>query len=325
MHTVITSLYEPITRYITSSSNRNIRNLVIVLFTSFVVSACSSDDDGDSGELEPVVTTRESGFMVTTQSANGVTVHTLTAPESVFANSTHLIETDNTLIAFDTQFLLPFAVDMRAYATELGKPIDRVFITHEHPDHFLGSEAFNDLPIFAIQEVSDAIMLSGAAEVAEKQADFGTDSIASTFVVPEIVEPSSIAIDGVTFELEKVIDAEASSQLVIRLPDHGIVITGDIVYSGVHLILAGQPDTWTIALNNLTATSSEYPIVLAGHGVPADPSVYDVNIRWLAKAQELLDTVDNADDFRQGLIDAFPELTMPAAIDFATPIFFPEG
>ena len=268
---------------------------------------------------------RESGLTLTVQSADDLVVHSLTAPEQVFANSTHIIETANSLVVVDTQFLLPNAVDVRAYADELGKPIDRVFITHAHPDHVLGSEAFADVPMFALEDVSAAIAANGDAEVAEKQGDFGADAIAGSYVVPEVVEPGTVEIDGVVFELAEITDAEAEVQMVIRVPEAGVVATGDIVYSGVHLILAGPIDTWTAALTDLAADADGYPVVLPGHGLPTDPSVYDTDIAWLAEAGALLDTVDNAEDFKQGLVDAFPELGMTAAIDFVTPFLFPEA
>ncbi|MEM7343267.1 MAG: MBL fold metallo-hydrolase [Chloroflexota bacterium] len=267
--------------------------------------------------------TRESGLTVTVQDVDGVVVHSLTAPEQVFANSTHIIETANSLVLIDTQFLLPNALDYRVYADSLGKPIERLIITHEHPDHFLGSEAFADVDIYALAEVSDAIAAIGQAEVDEKQADFG-DAIASTFVVPTVLEPGAIEIDGVTFEFELVRDAEAEIQVVTKLPDYGVVSVGDIVYSGVHLILAGPPPTWTEALENLKAESADYPIVLAGHGFPGGPSLYDENIAWLAKAGELLGTATSGADFKAGLVDAFPSLGMDAAIDFVTPFLFPD-
>lgn len=307
---------------------QGISKLALVVVATIGLSACSSDDAVSTSTTLPTfsapeVTTRDSGMVVSVRETSDVTIHTLTAPESVFANSTHLIETANSLVAIDTQFLLPNAQDMRAYADSLGKPIDRVYITHEHPDHFLGSEAFNDRPVFALQAVSDLIAQNGDAEVAEKQGDFGPANIASTYVVPEIAVPGAVVIDGIAFLLEEVLDAEAQTQLVVKLPDHGVVATGDIVYSGVHLILAGQTDTWTTALQNLASTSAAYPIVLAGHGVAAAPAVYDTNISWLAKARELIDSVDNFADFKQGLVDAFPELGMDAAIDFVQAILFP--
>ena len=278
---------------------------------------------GDTAPGEPVVTTRDSGMTVTVQEVGEITVHSVTAPEEVFANSTHIIETPNALVLFDTQFLLPNALDFRAYADSLDKPIDRVFLTHEHPDHFLGSEAFADVDIFALPAVSEAVAASGDAEVEEKQADFG-DAIAGSFVTPQVVEPGTLEIDGVEFILTEIDDAEAEVQLVTSVPAAGAVITGDIVYSGVHLILAGQPAPWTTALNTLKDSSADYPIVLAGHGLPATPDVYDANIEWLAKANELIGTSTTADEFKSGLVEAFPELGMDAAIDFVFPFLFPE-
>ncbi len=303
-------------------ANFRTASVALVLFSAIGMSACS--DSSNDSTPAPTVTTRASGITVSVQNTSGITVHTLTAPESVFANSTHLIETENSLVAIDTQFLLPNAVDMRAYADEIGKPIDRVFITHDHPDHFLGSEAFNDRPVYALQEVADLIEANGDAEIAEKQGDFGVDNIASTFVIPQVVAPGTLEIDGITYLFEKIVDAEAATQLVIRIPNHGVVVTGDLVYSGVHLILAGGIEPWTTALETVAAVSG-YPVVLPGHGAPADASVYNANIQWLATAQQLLDTVDNAEDFKQGLIDAFPNLGMSAAIDFVTPLLFPSN
>ena len=313
------------------------RVLALSLLFALIAAACGSDATDDAApepaETEttdepaetagPETMVRDSGMTVTVQQAGDLTVHSLTASEEVFANSTHIIETDNSLVVVDTQFLLPNALDVRAYTDELGKPIERVFISHEHPDHFLGSEAFADVPIYALGDVSGSIAASGDAEVEEKQADFG-EAIAGSYVVPETIEPGTVEIDGVSFELTEVLDAEAEVQLVIRVPSAGVIVTGDLIYSGVHLILAGPADTWTTAIEGLAADADSYPIVLPGHGLPTDPSAYDANIAWLATATELMGTAQTAIEFKQGLVDAFPELGMAAAIDFVTPFLFPE-
>ena len=335
------------------SAGKRLRLVALVAVLAILAAACGSDDaesgstgtsgdapaetsapaeeevadeeapDGDSGEVEASSSVRDSGLTVTVQPAGDLVVHSLTSPEEAFSNSTHIIETENSLVLVDSQFLLPNAADMRAYADDLGKPIDRVFITHEHPDHFLGSEAFNDVPVYSLASTSAAIAAVGDAEVAEKQADFG-DLIASTYVIPEIVEPGTIDIDGVTFEIAEVDNAEAETQLVLRVPDHGVMVTGDLIYSGVHLILAGPADTWAVAVSDLAADSASYPVVLPGHGLPGGPELFDANLAYLSTVGELLGTVDNAEDFKQGLIDTFPNLGLVAAIDFAAPFLFPE-
>ncbi len=268
--------------------------------------------------------TRDSGLQLTIYNLGDVTVHVATAPEQVFANSTYIIESANNLVVIDTQFLLPNAMDFRAYADSLGKPIERVLITHEHPDHFLGSEAFADVPVFALEQTAALIAEVGQAEIDEKQAQFG-DAIASMFVTPEVLEPGTIEIDGVTYDFSLVKDAEAEFQLVTKLPDYDVAFVGDIVYSGVHLIMAGMPPTWIQALEDLKADSTDQTIVLPGHGLPGDASLYDENIAWLSKAGELMGTATTADEFKGGLMEAFPDLGMDAAIDFVLPFLFPEN
>jgi len=271
----------------------------------------------------PMSMTRETGATVTVQTAGDITVHSYLAPEQVFASNTHILELPNSLVLIDTQFLLPMAMDFRAYADSLGKPIDRLIITHAHPDHFLGSEAFADVDVYALAEVATSIEANGQAEVDEKQAEFGP-AIAGSFVVPMVLETGTVEIDGVDFVFESVTNAEAEVQAVTKLPDYGIVSVGDIVYSGIHLILAGPPPTWIEALENLKAESDTYPIVLPGHGVTTDPSVYDANIAWLMKAGELMGTAASGAEFKAGLVEAFPELGMEGAIDFVLPFLFPE-
>lgn len=180
----------------------------------------------------------------------------------------------------------------------------------------MGGEAFADIDMYALAETADLIAASG-------QAEFG-DAIASTFVIPEVFEPGTVEIDGVTFEFSEVMDAEAEYQLVTTVPKYDVVYVGDIVYSGVHLILAGAPPTWTEALENLKAASSDSTVVLAGHGVPGTADLYDENIAWLAKAGELLSEGATAESFKSGLVEAFPDLGMDAAIDFVLPFLFPE-
>ncbi|MEL6322397.1 MAG: MBL fold metallo-hydrolase, partial [Cyanobacteria bacterium J06626_14] len=214
-------------------------------------------------------------------------------------------------------------LDYRAYADGLDKPIERLIITHEHPDHFLGSEAFNDVDIYALEEVAETIAEIGQAEVDEKQGDFG-EAIASTFVVPEVLDVDEVEIDGVLFQFETVVNAEAEIQLVTTVPEYGITSVGDIVYSGVHLILAGSPPTWIEALENLKAESADYPIVLAGHGLPGTPELYDENIAWLSTAAELMEAADTSEAFKAGLVETFPDLGMDAAIDFVFPFLFPD-
>ncbi|MCX6635651.1 MAG: MBL fold metallo-hydrolase, partial [Acidobacteria bacterium] len=82
----------------------------------------------------------------------GVTLHCLSSGEDgEFVNSV-IIETGRALVVIDTMNLIPYSRELRSYADSLGKTIERVLITHAHPDHWFGLDSFKDVPTFAFAE-----------------------------------------------------------------------------------------------------------------------------------------------------------------------------
>src|SRR5205814_10503969 len=87
--------------------------------------------------------------------AGNVRIHTFISSfaDNNIANATHIIESKSKLVLVDGQFLAPYARKFRYYADSLGKPIDRLYLSHRHPDHWFGlGTAFSDIPIYALPE-----------------------------------------------------------------------------------------------------------------------------------------------------------------------------
>ena len=105
--------------------------------------------------------------------SDGVGVHTYTAPQDGWCVNTHIFELARQLLVLDAQYMLKYAREVLGYATTLGKPITRLYISHYHPDHLLGAAAFS-APIYALPEVKAKIEAAGdrvAAEEHEKHGD----------------------------------------------------------------------------------------------------------------------------------------------------------
>ena len=95
--------------------------------------------------------------------AGDVRIHTFVASfaYSNIANATHIIETRNQLVLVDGQFLVPYARAFRDYADSLGKPIERLYLSHRHPDHWFGlGTAFSDVAISASHAVLSSPLLA---------------------------------------------------------------------------------------------------------------------------------------------------------------------
>lgn len=249
-------------------------------------------------------------------------VHTYTAPDDGWCVNSHIVEAANELVVVDAQYTLTYAREVVAYAATLGKPITRLYITHYHPDHLLGAPAFSS-SIYALASVAakiDAVGDRVAAEEHEKRGD----------VIPlraerpnQIVAPGIETIDGVRFEFLHLEHAETQDALMVGLPDHGVLITQDLIYNDVHVFIGERAfEGWAIALQR--AQALDYDTLLPGHGAPGGPELYGAMSLYLDTAREALSTSSNGVELKSRLIGGFPHHRGRVLLDHQMRFLFPK-
>src|ERR1700731_2759872 len=67
-----------------------------------------------------------------------VKIHSYLSPANGFQVNTQMIEGPTAVVIFDGQLLLPYAEEAASYAQTLGKPVDRIILSHAHTDHWSG-------------------------------------------------------------------------------------------------------------------------------------------------------------------------------------------
>lgn len=259
------------------------------------------------------------------------------APETAFSNATHIIEGPTSLVVIDPQFLIPYAEGFRAYIDGLEKPIDRVILSHDHPDHYGGlGAAFTDVPVYALPEVRESIAISGQAVLDERRSQFGENLVTDTLVVPDhVIDQSWETIDGVLYRYLTVTSAEAETQLAILLPRLGVMVLQDLTYSGLHIVVPDPAniDSWVASLDRiysiynvqkLRGAETDYDLILAGHGAPGNIDVLSSNIAYLETFKNVLAAADNAEEFIAGMIAAYPDLGGQQLLDFIASRLFSE-
>ena len=251
----------------------------------------------------------------------GVRIHTFTSPDAFLANSTHIIESEHALVVIDGQFVVPYAKQFRAYADSLGKPIDRVLLSHAHVDHFFGlGAAFTDVPVHALAETISYIAEHGESDRVERAQQYGP-FVADRVVVPQTsIEPGTQVIDGVTYEMAAVAGCETDHQLVVHLPDLGVSIVQDLVYSGAHLYVTAHVQGWVQELVDLQSTGST--LFLAGHGPAADKAELETNAEYLRTAARILSEGADPVDYQNLMLAAYPDRTGSAIFDIYVPRLF---
>ncbi len=166
------------------------------------------------------------------------------------------------------------------------KSILRVYNTHLHPDHFLGNQAFEDIPIVA---------LAGTIEGMRSQADMFTDNMyrlvdhwmagTDALLPNEEITPGSQEIGGHRLSFIK-LQGHTAADLVIFDHTTGVLFAGDLVF---HNRAPTTPHAnltqWMKSLKQLETL--EFKVIVPGHGAVADstaPIIQTGNyLRWLDK------------------------------------------
>jgi len=254
--------------------------------------------------------------------AGDVRIHTFVAAFTGdnIANATHIVEGPTSLVLIDGQFLAPYARQFRAYADSLGKPIERVYLSHRHPDHWFGlGTAFADVPIHALAETISFIAEHGEDSRADHWKLGGL--VPDQIVVPkEVAEPGSETVDGITYVLGKVADTEIDFALTIGLPELGVYFAQDLIYSGTHLYLTKHLRGWQAILQEML--TSDYDLFLPGHGLPADKNEVARNAEYLAAAGQAVADGLSGEAFREFLLHRYPERRCPGIFDIYIPRLF---
>ncbi len=263
------------------------------------------------------------GTMTVTDRAP-IRIHTYVPPAGRGDDvSTHIVELPARLVIIDTQFYMPFAQEVRDYANRLGKPIDRVINSVTETEHWIGNEAFRDLPIYASAGVRATITNMTAAAFAGLRDRFGADvsnvKVNPAFTIAEGAE----TIDGVRFEFQVIRDATSPEQLVIRIPSARLVFTSDIANNRGHLYVGRRNfDSWIGALNSLKAVSG-YDLILPGHLPPGGTELWDLNREYLDFAREALTLSVSWTDYRTRMTGKFPTYRATPLLDFTIRTLYP--
>ena len=157
-----------------------------------------------------------------------------------------------------------------AIARATDKPIIKVWITHHHPDHFLGNQAFATRTLGALERTISDIAAEGKA-FNENMYRLVGDAMRNTEVaVPtEALVPGIVEIGGHRFEL-LALDGHTAGDLAVLDHTTGVLFAGDLVFhdrtpTTPHATIA----RWLKSLDVLAALP--FKQLVPGHGpVAAD-------------------------------------------------------
>ncbi|WP_124541868.1 MBL fold metallo-hydrolase [Piscinibacter terrae] len=152
-------------------------------------------------------------------------------------------------------------------------PLTTVFVTHSHWDHVGGQRHFRSLnpaPRFVAREnYADELALDAGADPATLKRFFGRGFRLEDVLAfrPDVTigQRTEMTIGGTHFSLQPVRGGETDDALLIHMPDHGVLFTGDILmpYLGAPFANEGSLDGMLAGIDQVNALKPH--VLLHGH------------------------------------------------------------
>ena len=173
-----------------------------------------------------------------------VKIHSYLSPADGLQVNTQMIEGPNAVVIFDGQLLLPYADEVASYVQTLGKPVDRIILSHAHTDHWGGlqvlTERFPDARVFALDGIADQVRARGPARLDGLRRTYGDRAATKVTVPTETITEGPQRIDGVTYDFRRFVDAESDLQLAVLLPEQKVLMAFDLVFSPNQHVFTGR-------------------------------------------------------------------------------------
>ncbi|MEW6175480.1 MAG: quinoprotein relay system zinc metallohydrolase 1 [Pseudomonadota bacterium] len=200
--------------------------------------------------------------------------------------NTGFIVTDAGVVVIDSGPSRRYGEAMRAaIASVTDRPVIKLLLTHHHPDHVLGNQAFTDVPIAALAGTTELLREQGNA-MAENMYRLVGDWMRGTEVVlpTETLAPGMLDIGGRSLRL-LALRGHTGADLAILDERSGVLFAGDILFYQRALTTPNSPglDVWLEDLDTLEALP--WKRLVAGHGPVADDAAPFLQMRdylgWL--------------------------------------------
>lgn len=211
---------------------------------------------------------------------------------------------NSVLIVGATEALLVDAqyhvADARRVADQIaatGKRLKGIFITHPDHDHFAGAaaivERFPGTPVYMTAAALHHFDSTGVAAFQRdktRQPDLFPDSV----IIPQVLPSTRLTVDDQAVDIIPDLqgDVLTPTNSAVWIPSLRTLITGDLVFNGVHVWLAASNEAsrmaWRGALEQITEMDPVF--VVAGHkptvDTPDQPGVIQTMIEYLTDFDE---------------------------------------
>ena len=274
----------------------------MLMFRSFVTLALAGAACAAGAQSPKAVLVAPDAYMVQGVSALG------SPANRNFISNAAFVVTRAGVVVVDTLGSPALAQELLAEIRRITPaPVRYVIVTHYHADHVYGLQAFRAAGATIIAQRDGQLYLNSETAALRLQAsreELAPAIDANTHLVAAdrwIDAPTTISLGGVDFLLQPAGPAHTPEDLVVWVPQHKLLIAGDLVFRG-RVPFVGQADSgrWIAALDKLLSFDAQ--VIVPGHGPVSSSARADLELTrdYLAYLRQTMgEAARNMDPFEE--------------------------
>lgn len=233
-------------------------------------------------------------------------------------------------VLVDAQFTLSNAHRLVAELLEINRRLTHIYITHVHPDHFLGlpviMQAFPEAKVVSIKESADDVNASGDFKIDYWGNKVLGNNGAKTKVFVETLPEPLILLEGRRLEILGPFQGDAQNSSVVWIPSIKTLVASDLIYDHAHAWLSAAKtpalsDAWLAALDTLDALKPV--VVVPGHAPTKhhlSPASIDYTRQYIKTFLSKLSETKNAKQLQAEMMRIYPDAALPFALEYSSKI-----
>lgn len=248
-----------------------------------------------------------------------------------FGVTSTIIYGDTAAILVDAQFTLANAHRLVADLMELKRDLKVIYLTHLHPDHYLGLEV-----IKSVYPNAEVVAYKKAADDINQAYDFKIDYWGNTILKSNganikfdvtRLEDEVIYLEGQPINILGILCGDCVDIAALWIPSTRTLVASDLVFSGCHVWVADmrspeQVNQWLETLDKLEAL--EPAVVIPGHSsFPAltlSPSAIGFTRQYINDFFKQLPTAADADGLKTAMERIYPGLPVKICLEYSARI-----
>ncbi len=233
-------------------------------------------------------------------------------------------------VLVDAQFTLSNAHRLVAEILELNRSLTHIYITHVHPDHFLGlpilKQAFPSAKVVSIEASANDVNASGDFKIDYWGNKVLGNNGAKSKVFVETLQEPVIMLEGERLDILGPYQGDAPNSSVVWVPSLRLLVASDLIFDHSHAWLsAGKTpalrEAWLEALDELEALK---PVVVVPGHAPSNeylsPASINYTRQYIKTFIAKLDETSNSAELMKEMRRIYPDAKLGFALEYSAKI-----